>query len=211
MRPLRVLFFVEGFTDIRFVVGLSEICDLTMAVPAHAYVESTLKDRVLSSGARVKVHEIEGDRLAFQATSLRYIWSVARGFDVILSQEVLRGSLNATIVGALRGVPVVTTMAISPVDYFRCRRERGQIGAVASWVGESLIRGLMAINGRLATRCLALGPHLCGVSSRICRRTEMGYYYGVDTDLFRPADEETRARLRRRLDLPRDRFLVLLA
>ena len=39
----------------------------------------------------------------------------------------------------------------------------------------------------------------------------MGYYYGVDTDLFRPADQETRARLRRRLDLPPDRFLVLLA
>jgi hypothetical protein len=25
---MRVLFFVEGFTDIRFVVGLSEICEL---------------------------------------------------------------------------------------------------------------------------------------------------------------------------------------
>jgi hypothetical protein len=32
-----VLFVVEGFTDIRFVVGLSEICDLTMVVPARAY------------------------------------------------------------------------------------------------------------------------------------------------------------------------------
>ena len=208
---LRVLFVVEGFTDIRFVVGLSEICKLTMAVPARAYVESTLKERVASSGARVTVHEIEGDRLAFQAMSLKYLWSVARNFDVILSQEVLRGSLNATIVGALRGVPVVTTMATSPVDYFRCRRERGQIGTSASWAGESVIRALMAINGRLATRCLALGPHLCNVASRVCPRTEMGYYYGVDIDLFRPADEETRARIRRRLNLPRDRFLVILA
>ena len=34
----RVLFFVEGFTDIRFVVGLSEICDLTMSVPLGHYV-----------------------------------------------------------------------------------------------------------------------------------------------------------------------------
>jgi hypothetical protein len=66
---LRVLFFVDGFTDIRFVVGLSEVCDLTMALPAHAYVESTLKERVASSGARVKVHEIEGGRLTFQSQS----------------------------------------------------------------------------------------------------------------------------------------------
>ena len=114
-----MLFFVEGFTDIRFVVGLSEMCDLTMAVPAGAYVESTLKERVKESGARLKVHEIEGDRLAFQARSFAYLWEVAPNFDVILSQEVLRGSLNATITGVCRGVPVVTTMAISPVEYFR--------------------------------------------------------------------------------------------
>ena len=42
-RELRVLFFVEGFTDIRFVVGLSEICELTMVVPGAPYRESGLE------------------------------------------------------------------------------------------------------------------------------------------------------------------------
>jgi len=208
---LRVLFFVEGFTDIRFVAGLSEICDLTMAVPARAYEESTLKARVAESGARLTVHEIAGSRHAFQVRSLAYLWKAATEFDVILSQEVLRGSLNATVVGALCGVPVVTTMAISPVEYFRCRRERGQMGAAAAWAGESVIRLLMAINGRLATRCLALGPYLCEVAARACPRTDMGYYYGVDVELFRPADDEDRARLRQQLDLPSDSFLIVLA
>jgi glycosyltransferase involved in cell wall biosynthesis len=182
-----------------------------MALPAYAYVESTLKERVVSSGARVKVHEIEGGRLTFQSRSFAYLWSVAQNFDVILSQEMLRGSLNATIIGALRHVPVVTTLATSPVEYFKCRRERGQIDVATSWLGESLIRALMTINGKLATRCLALGPYLCDVSSRICARTEMGYYYGVDTELYRPADDDARARLRRRLSLPAGRFLIVLA
>ena len=71
---MRVLFFVEGFTDIRFVVGLSEICDLTMAVPAREYEASGLKQRVAESGARLRVHEIPGGRLAFQARSLPYLW-----------------------------------------------------------------------------------------------------------------------------------------
>ena len=169
-----------------------------MALLAHAYVESTLKERVASSGARVKVHEIEGGRLTFQSQSFAYLWSVAQNFDVILSQEMLRGSLNATIIGALRHVPVVTTLATSPVDYFKCRRERGQIDGATSWLGTSLIRALMTINGRLATRCLALGPYLW-MLRRTCARTEMGYYYGVDTELYRPADDNARARLRRRL------------
>jgi glycosyltransferase involved in cell wall biosynthesis len=208
---LRVLFFVEGFTDIRFVVGLSEICDLTMAVPAGAYAASTLKARVAASGARLTVHEIPGGRLAFQARSFAYLWRVARQFDVVLSQEVLRGSFNATIVGALRGVPVVTYMGIAPIEYFRCRRERGRIGPVAAWAGEAAIRTLMTVNGRLATRCLAMGPYLRDVARRFCPRSQVGLYYGVDVDRFRPADAAERAALRRRFDLPEDRFLVLLS
>src|SRR5262245_53610003 len=141
---LRVLFFVEGLTDIRFVVGLSEICDLTMVVPARAYEESALRARVAASGARVRVHEIEGGRLAFQARSFAYLWRTAQEYDVILSQEMLRGSLNASIVGALRGVPVVTTMSMPALEYFRCRRERKQISGAVSLAGETLIRVLLA-------------------------------------------------------------------
>ncbi len=208
---LRVLFFVEGFTDIRFVVGLSEICDLTMAVPTGPYEDSALKARVAESGARVRVQEIQGGRVAFQARSLSYLWRRARDFDLILSQEVLRGSLNATLVGAIRGVPVVTFMATAPLEYFRCRRERGGIGVVAACAGEVVIRFLMALNGRLATRCLALGPYLQDVARRAGARTELGRYYGVDVSKFRPADAPERSSIRRRLGLPEDKFLIVLA
>ena len=210
-RQLRVLFFVEGFTDIRFVVGLSEICDLTMVVPARAYEASTLRARVAASRARLHVHEIDGGRLAFQTKSFAYLWRVANDFDVILSQEMLRGTLNAAIVGALRRVPVVTTMSMPAVEYFKCRRERKQIGAAASLIGELVIRALLAINGRLVTKCLALGPYLMAVARRSCARIEHGYYYGVDTALFTPAAAAERAALRRRLNLPADKFLIVLA
>ena len=209
-RP-RVLFFVEGNTDIRFVVGLSEICDLTMAVPARAYEESTLKARVAACGARLQVHEIAGGRAAFQLRSLAYLWRAVPAFDVVLAQEMLRGSLNATVVGALRGVPVVTTMALPPVEYFRCRRERGQIGALGAWAGEAVIRTLMTVNGRLATRCLALGPYLQDIARRYCAATEPGYYYGVDVATFCPAHAQERTAIRRRLNLPVNAFLIVLA
>ena len=208
---LRVLFFVEGFTDIRFVIGLSEICDLTMVVPSRAYEESTLKARVAASRASLYVHEIAGGRVAFQLRSFVYLWRIARHFDVILSQEMLRGTLNAAIVGALRRVPVVTTVSMPALEYFRCRRERGRIGATMAWLGEVIIQALLTINGCLVTRCLALGPYLKEIVSRTCARAEPGYYYGVDTALFRPADETERRALRRRLNLPVDKFLIVLA
>src|SRR5437762_14196545 len=85
--PLRVLFFVEGFTDIRFVGGLSTICDLTIAVSAKKYAESGLGERVLNSRAKLTVIEIPGNRLVFQINSFRHLWERAKEFDLILSQE----------------------------------------------------------------------------------------------------------------------------
>jgi glycosyltransferase involved in cell wall biosynthesis len=206
-----VLFFVEGFTDIRFVVGLSEVCDLTMAIAAQPYAGSGLKSRVAQSGATLKVNEIPGGRLSFQGRSLNFLWERAKEFDVILSQEVLRGSLNANLVGWVRGVPVVTYMGIAPVEYFRCRRERKQIGRAKALLGEAVIRTLMTMNGFLAARCLAMGPYLRDVAAGYCPRSEIGFYYGVDTDYFQPASEDERSALRQRRDLPEDRFVIFLS
>ena len=115
---LRVLFFVEGFTDIRFVIGLSEICDLTMVVPERQYLESGLKGRVEQAGCRMEVVTVPGGRPAFQFRSLLRLWSLAPRFDVILAQEVLRGAFNANLVGAFRRIPIVTYMCASPLEYF---------------------------------------------------------------------------------------------
>jgi glycosyltransferase involved in cell wall biosynthesis len=207
----KVLFFVEGFTDIRFVVGLSQISDLTLCVPQVTFTSSGLRERVAASGAAVRVEEIPGSRAEFQARSLKWLWAHAPEFDAIVSQEVLRGSVNATLVGRLRGVPVITYMGIAPVEYFRCRRERGQIGWASALLGEAAIRGMMTFNGALATRCLAMGPYLRDIAAKYCSRSEVGLYYGVDTSFFTPADDAERHRLRLARDLPTDAFLIFLS
>jgi len=94
----------------------------------------------------VVVEEIGGGRLAFQVRSWRYLWRRAADFDVILSQELLRGSLNATVISQLRGVPVVTYMGIAPVEYFRCRRERRQVGWLKGLAADGLEPSLTTSN-----------------------------------------------------------------
>jgi glycosyltransferase involved in cell wall biosynthesis len=210
-RRLKALFFVEGFTDIRFVVGLSEICELTLVVPQRTYESSGLGQRIAESGAQLTVHTIAGGRLAFQTRSLSFLLRRAARFDVILAQEVLRGALNANLAGLLRRVPVVTYMGIAPAEYFRCRYERRQIGLLKWFVGDRVIRTLMSVNGRLATRCLAMGPYLRDLAAGYCPRAEIGLYYGVDTDVFRPAAPDEKRALRQRRNLPVDRFLIFFS
>jgi glycosyltransferase involved in cell wall biosynthesis len=210
-RRLRVLFFAEGYTDIRFVVGLSEICELTLAVPTLAFEGSGLDRRVAESGAKLTVHKIPGGRLGFQVRSLGYLLRSLRGFDVVLAQEVTRGALNANVAGRLLGVPVLNTLMVAPVEYFRCRWERGLIPWWKYRLGDAVIRWLMRTNGRLATGWLALGPYLSEVARRCCPSVRNTHYYGVDVRYFRPTDSCDRRAARTDLGLPAAGLLVLLA
>ena len=208
---MKVLYFCEGFTDIRFVAGLSEICDLTMATPAWELRTSGLAERIEQSGAKLTVHAIEGRRPAFQARSFAYLLRHMRRYDVVLAQEMVRGSLNATIAGTLLGVPVVIYLGVDPVEYYRCRRERGQIGFAEAAAGEAFIRFAMSVSGRLATTALGMGPYLRDVAAAVSDNAAIGGYYGVDTDLFTPISTECRSALRARLGLPQDGFVILFS
>jgi glycosyltransferase involved in cell wall biosynthesis len=210
-RSLRVLLLVEGNTDIRYVDGLSRICDLTMAIPARTYESSGLKRRLEDCGSPVSVHEIHGARLAFQVRSLAHLLREARRFDVILAQDVTRGALSANFAGRMLGVPVLNILILAPVEYFRCRRERGQIAWWKYRLGDAAIRSLMRVNGLLAGGWLALGPYLCRLACQYTSSVQNTHYYGVDVDYFQPADYAAKGAARRELGLPEDAFLVLVS
>ena len=209
---MRVLFLVEGFTDIRFVVGLSQICELTMMVPARAYRESGLADRVAESGATLRVIEIPGGRLRFQIRSMRELWRHVGGCDLILSQEMLRGSLNANIVGRLRRTPVVTYMGISRSSISVAGANVVRSDRSTSWLGSTLIRTA----GDASTDVWRRGASRWGRTSAMWRRSGARAARSVcitawTSSQFRPADADERARLRTRLDLPPDKFLIVLS
>lgn len=206
---MKVLYFCEGYTDIRFVVGLSEICDLTMAIPERHLQESGLASRLADSGARVHVDAIRGGRLAFQWRSVLYLLSTLRSFDVVLSQEMGRGSLNATAVGKALGVPVVLYLGTSPVEYFRCRRLRGQVGPLRAWASETFLAAAMNVTGALSSAVVTTGPYLKDLAARLASRVVEGYYCGIDTNLFTPVTAEKRAYLRERLQFPSGKFVIL--
>jgi len=210
-RRLKVLYFCEGFTDIRFVVGLSEICDLRMAAPAWEFRVSGLADRIAASGIQLEVDEIHGRRPLFQLRSFLYLLRNIRRYDVVLSQEMVRGSMNAVIAGRLMGVPVVTYLGVAPVEYYRCRRERRRIGWLKAAAGEAFIRFAMYVSGGLGTTALGMGPYLRDVAARTSPHAGVGGYYGVDIAMFRPVTRDERLALRQKHNLPLNKFLILFS
>ena len=104
---------------------------------------------------------------------------------------------------------MVTYESVPAIEYRRCRRERGEIGALKAVAGEAFLRACMTVSGRLARAAVGLGPYLTHLIRRYSARPVPGYYYGVDTTLFKPVDAARRSELRRLHNLPEDRFLVL--
>jgi glycosyltransferase involved in cell wall biosynthesis len=210
-RRTRLLFVVEGYTDIRFVSLLSEISELTLLIPREHYRRSGLEQRLNDARLPVEVIEVPGARAPYQWASLVYLWRHAKRFDLILGQEMLRGSLNATLIGRVRGIPVVTYMCLPYAEYFRCRQLRGQISWPVAVLGETTIRALMRVNGRLGRHCIALGPYLAQIARAYSAQVSNGLYYGVDTGLYSPCSSEEKAALRRQLGLPSNKFLIFFS
>ena len=209
---MKVLYFCEGYTDIRFVVGLSEICDLTMVAPVWEFQISGLAERIAQSGAQLRVVTIEGKRPAFQLRSFVYLLRNMRAFDVVLSQDMVRGSLNTTVAGKLLGVPVVTITrdragGVLPVP----ARARAASGALEAVAGEAFIRFAMQVSGAWRPPRSGWG-RISAMSPGGSRRGRaIGGYYGVDTEAFKPATAAERHALRERHDLPLDRFIIFFS
>jgi glycosyltransferase involved in cell wall biosynthesis len=180
-----------------------------MSIPAGHLRESGLAARLAETSAHVHVDTIEGGRLAFQWRSIAYLLRSVRTFDVVLSQEMGRGSLNATALGKVLRVPVVCYLGTSPVEYFHCRRIRGQVGLLRGWASEAFLACAMRVTGALSSAVVTTGPYLQQMAARVASRVFEGYYCGIDTSLFTPVAPEQRTRLRERLQFPPGKFVIL--
>ncbi len=208
----RMLFVLEGNTDIRFVSGLSEYFKLSLIGSTEALNKSGgLKDRIKERGLDIEIIEIPGGRLIFQWRSFLRLLKLAQNFDFFFSQENLRGSLSAGLASKIAGLPLYTHSGIPPREYYRCRYTRGQISSFKYFIGDSVIRILLTLNSWLADFWFVLGPFLYEVFSPYKKEIGLAHYYGVDTELYIPVTAEKKASLREDLGFSSDQKVIFFS
>lgn len=211
MQKKNVLLFLEGNTDIRYVRGLAESSNLEIAIPKTIFEKvGGLKNRINDLGLEIRVNQLGGGRFFFQFKSFIFLVKNIRRFDLILSQENLRGTLNANIVGLIFNKPVYSFTCFPPVEYYRCRYKRKQVSYVHYLVGVGIIKSLLYINGKLSSSWIILGPFLESLYKNKCRHYSLGQYYGVNTNYFKPA-AITKLEIRKKLNLPPSDFLIFFS
>ena len=131
----RLLFFVEGFTDIRFVVGLSEISRLSLCVPAAAYAESGLKARVAASGIRKRARANTTVRPSW-STSL---YSVGFLLSLIFIASQPRGSASPALPEEMGTTPGAPCAEAGATGASRTSHERTMI-AIGMRMSEAVVQ-----------------------------------------------------------------------
>ncbi|MFA6236626.1 MAG: glycosyltransferase family 4 protein [Bacteriovorax sp.] len=211
MQKKNVLLFLEGNTDIRYIRGLAENSNLEIAIPKEIYEKNGgLKNRIKNLDSDIKVHTISAGRILFQLKSFMFLFKNIRRFDLVFSQENLRGTLNANMAGLIFNRPVYSFTCFPAVEYYACRLKRQQIGYLKYLVGVSVIRLLLFLNSKLTKSWIILGPYLESLYKNKCSHYSLGQYYGVDVNYFKPATI-SKIEIRNKLKLPISGFLVFFS
>jgi glycosyltransferase involved in cell wall biosynthesis len=201
----RVLFAVESGTDVRLVEGLAAHFDLD--VFCRRIVGGVEVSRPPSRPVNVAVGP--ASRAGFAPALARRILRTRP--DFVLVQGYALAALAANVARRVARVPAAL-LVCSPVErYYRCREAHRDPALPYRPHELAGLRLLARMNAALGARYVVLSEHLAEVvRAHGAGSVEVIPVYGVDPDVFRPA-EAPRLALRRALGLPEAGRLVFFS
>jgi glycosyltransferase involved in cell wall biosynthesis len=206
----RLVFLCESGTDVRLVAGLKQRFELTLLLrPAFGPRTINWKDE---GPEPVRIVEGPAGRVAFAAWAGAWLVRHRAQVDAVLAQNAGVASLAANVTRGLTRVPTYLLICSPNIAYFHCRYERGELGLPAYLAGRALLEAARAANALLADRYVVLSEYLGReVSLGRTEKVRLVPLYGVDTTRFQPVSPEEKRRLRAKLGLPEEGFLIFFS
>ncbi|WP_257455080.1 glycosyltransferase family 4 protein [Archangium lipolyticum] len=206
----RLVFICESGTDVRLVTGLKQRFELTLLLrPAFGPRTINWKDE---GPEPVRIVEGPAGRVAFAAYAGAWLLRHRAEFDAVLAQNAGVASLAANVTRGVTRAPTYLLICSPNIAYFQCRYSRGEIGLPAYVAGRTLLEAARAANALLADRYLVLSDYLGReVSLGRTEKVRLVPLYGVDTSRFTPVSAEEKRRLRAKLGLPEEGFLIFFS
>jgi len=206
----RLVFLCESGTDVRLVAGLKQRFELTLLLrPAFGPRTINWKDE---GPEPVRLVEGPAGRVAFAAWAGAWLVRHRAEVDAVLAQNAGVASLAANVSRGVTRVPTYLLICSPNIAYFHCRYERGELGLPAYLAGRTLLEAARAANALLADRYVVLSEYLGReVSLGRTEKVRLVPLYGVDTTRFQPVTPEEKRRLRAKLGLPEEGFLIFFS
>ncbi len=207
-RRLRIAFVVESGTDFRLLDGFAERFDVeVIARKIEGGVE------VSQTPSRpVGLMIAPSSRRKFARCVMQFIAARIDRLDAIIVQGYGLAALAANLSARKSGIPVYM-LVCSPVEaYYRCRKKDPQSGKAYRWHEAALLRILARWNARFGQHYIVLSRHLAETVLRhgAGQAVHIVPVYGVDTDIFRPADI-SKLEMRKARSLPLEGSLLFFS
>lgn len=202
----RLLFLADFGTDIRLITRLSQDYQLTI-VTKDSWARGTTIQRMKERNLDVRLITLPDSRFIFFLGVFWTLLRIGHQFDVVL---VLSNSLTALSVNLTKLIikfPVVL-YAGSPTVAYATRKYEDK-NAIFLYFVKFLVKNLVSLNSKLCDLNVAGGQYLVEITKKYSENIENTVSYGVDTSLYAPVSSLEKYRLRTRLRLPQDVYLII--
>ncbi len=201
----RLLFIADFGTDIRLIDRLSQDYQLTI-VTKDTWARGTTIQRMKERNLDVRLVTLSDSRFIF---FLEVFWTLLRighQFDAVL---VVSNSLTALCVNLAKLIikfPVILYVGSPTVAYVTCKFK--DKNAIFLYFVKFLVKNLVSLNSKLCDLNMAAGQYLGEIIKKYSENVENAVNYGVDTSLYAPVSPLEKYRLRTKLRLPQDVYLI---
>ncbi len=208
MSAVSLVLVVESGTDVRLVEGLAERAEVTvLARRIQGGVEiSQPLERVLN------VTVGPASRSGFAAMVFTRLLRARRPGDRVLVQNYGAAALAANAAARVTGTPTFMLVCSPTEQYYRCRQDHPMPDKPFRSAELMGLERLARLNARWGRHYIVLSQHLADVvrGHGTTRPVSVVPVYGVDTAVFRPADQP-REVLRRTRGLPEQGEIVFFS
>ncbi|MCA1839297.1 MAG: glycosyltransferase family 4 protein [Actinobacteria bacterium] len=196
MSKRRVVYVFDTTLDVRFVDSFSTIFELTL-------LSSSTAGTTNLAGGHHRTVRLDAKRISFWLKAALWLIRHRPEYDLVFGLDTLSAAAGCNLAKLITRRPLILVLLRPTVDYFRCRRLRGE-GGLKYLIGLAAVRVVTWANCRLADVAVPCSHYIASQTSS--RRIVVIPSYGVDTDAYVPT--MTRTEARRLLDIEIDKPLI---
>src|SRR5688500_4827311 len=196
---MSLCFIVESGTDVRLVEGLASRFDLSILARR---IEGGVE---ISHPPAANVPFVVGpaSRLKFALVVWRHIRANRAKIDFVIVQGYGLAALAANVARRFARIPTAMLVCSPAEAYYQSRKSNTGNGKPFLRRELWALRSVAGLNALLGERYIVLSQYLSRIvnENRTRARVDVIPVYGVDTEIFTPA-EESKVEIKKRLGLP---------
>lgn len=199
---------VENTTDIRLINGLSKYYQVEII--ARKRSEYTIVPWKLPKNVHTNV--ISCKRELYPVWVFFALLKKMRKYNAVIVNSEKFAGLALSLIKSITNKPCFCVICTSSIEYLNAKRQKKRVNRIKYGLQYGLTKFATMWNISRYDMSIVLSTHIKGIVSRYAHKKVVVIpVYGVDKRVFRRISNSTKNQLRKRLDLPLNKYIIFIS